>query len=81
MLGEFEKVYEVEFMNYTNCLRNTIWDEKSDEYIEIPDHGNTLIVKESELEEYKRFGEGYRSIKFIGYMRNVESEDKYADSN
>lgn len=74
MLSEFEKVYKVEFMNYTNSLRDTIWDEKSDEYIQIPDYGRTLIVKESKLEDYRRFGGGYRSIKFVGYIKKDEDD-------
>ena len=69
MLTKFEKVYEVEFMSYTNALGDTVWDKESDEYIEIPDNERTLIVRESELEKYKRFGDGYRSTKFVGYMK------------
>lgn len=63
-----EKVYEVEFMEYTNYMRDTIWNihkENGDmEYIRVGQE--PFLVRESELEKYMAWGGGFRIIKFVG---------------
>ena len=68
-----EKIYAVEFISYTNCLKNTVsdWDGKGipkvgeQEYLTV---GHNFLVRESELEKYRKFGQGYRSITFVGEL-------------
>ena len=63
-----EKVYEVEFMEYTNCMRDTVCNR----YKEICDMRYIIVgkepflVRESELEKYMAYGNGFRIIRFVG---------------
>ena len=72
------KVYEVEFMSYTNCLNDTVstYPTKSeDEDIEYLDvSGYPFLVKEDDLSYYSKFGGGYKSITFVGNMY-IESKE------
>lgn len=65
-----EKVYEVEFMEYTNCFRNTVSDNNEDigkrEYLDVGVY--PTIIKESDLQKYMKYGNGYKAIKFVGYI-------------
>jgi len=68
-----EKIYLVEFMSYTNCLKDMVtdWNGKGipklgeEKYLTV---GHNFLVRESELENYRKFGQGYRSIKFVGEL-------------
>lgn len=70
-----EKVYSVTFMQYTNYMKDTVsdWDGVSDatfgsaEYLNIGK--GSFLVRESELEKYRKFGQGYRDVHFVG---NIE---------
>ena len=63
-----EKVYEVEFMEYTNSMRDTICNK----YKEIDDMKyitvgkEPFLIRESELEKYMAWGGGFRIIRFVG---------------
>ena len=63
-----EKVYAVTFMRYTNAMRDTVRDDSADwtksEYLTVG--SEAFLVKESELDIYRKFGEGYRTINFVG---------------
>ena len=63
-----EKVYEVEFMEYTNCMRDTVcnkYKENGDmRYITVGKE--PFLVRESELEKYMAWGGGFRIIRFVG---------------
>lgn len=63
-----EKVYEVEFMEYTNYMRDTVYNRDKEigdmKYITVGKE--PFLVKESELDKYSVYGGGYRSIKFVG---------------
>lgn len=63
-----EKIYEVEFMEYTNCMRDTVrnkYKENGDmEYIKVGKE--PFLVRESELEKYMAWGGGFRIIRFVG---------------
>ena len=69
-----EKVYAVDFMRYNDYSNTTVstWDGKSDPLksgIEYLDTGHeSFLVKESDLEKYRKFGGGYRTIRFAGNM-------------
>lgn len=63
-----EKVYEVEFMQYTNCSRDTVCNNaesiKDSKYINVGKE--PFLVRESELEKYREYGNGFRTVKFVG---------------
>lgn len=65
-----EKVYFVKFNDYTNSTYSTVRysniEEGQDEYLDIPYGG--LVIRESELEKYRKFGNGYKTIKLVGSM-------------
>lgn len=63
-----EKVYEVEFMAYTNCLRDTVSNcAKKIGDMKYLDVGyEPFLVRESELEKYMAWGNGFRIIRFVG---------------
>lgn len=72
---KLEKVYAVEFMAYVTSLEDTVsdWDGEG-----IPKIGevkylnvkgpNKFLIKESDLDEYKKYGQGYRNITFVGWV-------------
>lgn len=66
-----EKVYKVEFMEYTNCLRDTVNNQEKEigdrKYLRIG--REPFLVKESELNKYRAWGGGFRYIEFVG---NIE---------
>lgn len=65
-----EKVYKVEFMQYTNCLKDTVSDGNKDfderKYLKIGI--NPIIIRESDLSKYMKYGNGFRSVEFIGNL-------------
>lgn len=71
-MPKLEKVYSVEFMEYTNALKDTVsdWDgsfstrDKSHGYIEVGHE--SFLVRESELDKYRKYGRGYRRTVCVG---------------
>ena len=65
-----EKVYEVEFMQYTNCMNDTVSDEEKElgkgKYLRVG--REPFLVKESDLPKYQKYGCGFRIVKFVGNM-------------
>ena len=63
-----EKIYRVEFMDYTNIHRDTVCNQHRDigdrKYIVVG--SEPFLVRESELEFYRAWGNGFRSIEFVG---------------
>ena len=66
------KVYAVTFLKYTSALRDTVWDEEHDKYLNIGHE--TFLVKEHDLAKYKSYGGGYRSIDYVGNIFEEEGE-------
>ena len=66
-----KKVYEVEFMEYTNCMKDTVSNNatsfKDIEYLNIGKE--PFLITESEFDEYSKFGGGFRSLKFVGNIK------------
>ena len=75
-MAKIEKVYAAEFMTYTNCLRNTVSNYKEGDPIESVKYLNvgvgTFLVKESDIDKYRKFGDGYKSLMFVG---NIEVDN------
>lgn len=64
-----EKVYEVEFIEYTNSMRDTVSDGEElgkTKYIRIGKE--PFLIKESEFNKYMKFGKGFRIVRFVGNM-------------
>lgn len=70
------KIYSVVFVEYTNCIRDTVSTSEEDwakvEYLTIPKTG--LLVREDELDEYKKYGQGFKSAILVGEMYVNEKE-------
>lgn len=66
-----EKIYEVEFMQYTNCMRDTVCNDakeiKDMKYLHVGKE--PFLIKESEFDRYMKYGGGFRIVKFVG---NIE---------
>lgn len=58
------KVYLVTFNKFTNYCGNCVSDSNHESYIDIPDSG--LLVREDELEMFRKYGDGYRTTKLVG---------------
>ena len=63
-----EKIYKITFINYTDYSQETVKNEESNEYIKIQ---SPLLVKESDLQYYSKFGGGIRSAELVGYINNT----------
>ena len=66
-----EKIYKVEFMNYANVFKDTVSNQAKEiedkKYLRI---GNEpFLVRESELDNYRAWGGGFRYIELVG---NIE---------
>ena len=63
-----EKVYEVEFMSYTNVMRDTVCDEETElgkeKYLNVGKE--PFLIKESEFNKYMKYGNGFRVVRFVG---------------
>lgn len=65
-----EKLYKIEFMEYTNFMRDTVGDEnrKIGERKYIYVGKEPFIAKENQLEELRQYGNGFRSCLFVGNL-------------
>jgi hypothetical protein len=75
-----EKVYRIEFMRYTNYSKETVDDAKDPftpigeiNYLHIGE--GPFLVLEKDLEYYRQFGGGFRSIEYVGIM-DLELNEK-----
>ena len=69
------KVYAVTFMRYTNGLRDTVYNTKTNQYLDVIEDNNysgSFLIKENDLDHYKDYGDGFESVKFIGYMEDTK---------
>lgn len=66
-----EKVYEVEFMQYTNCMNDIVSNGEKEigkvTYIHVG--REPFLIKESDFPKYQKFGGGFRIVRFVG---NIE---------
>lgn len=71
-----EKIYAIEFMQYTDfgktCVSNGAYELKDLKYLDTKQE--PFLVRESDLEKYKIYGQGYRNLTFVGYME-VDNND------
>lgn len=68
-----EKIYEIEFMSYTNCMKDTVSNManeiKDTKYINVGKE--PFLIKESDFDKYMKYGGGFRVVKFVG---NIEAD-------
>lgn len=64
------KLYEVEFMQYTNYLRDTVSDGLGFDSKYINVGKEPFIIKETDLAKYAKFGNGFRILRFVGNMED-----------
>lgn len=67
---EAEKIYLVSFNSYGDYSKTTVWDNAGNAYIQIPQGG--LLVPESKLSYYMKYGNGFESIQLVGSMYQGE---------
>lgn len=76
---KLEKVYKVTFMTYTNVMKDTVsdWDGKPSNISKVKCLSvgkEPFLVRESDLDKYRCFGDGYRDIQFIGNMEVTDTK-------
>ena len=68
-----EKVYEVEFMQYTNCMNDIVSDGEKElgkgKYLYVG--REPFLIKESDFSKYMKYGGGFRIVRFVG---NIETQ-------
>ena len=74
-----EKIYKVDFMKYTNVFKDTVSNQakeiKDEKYLRI---GNEpFLVRESEFDNYRARGGGFRYIEFVGNIAEEDIRKKY----
>lgn len=62
-----EKVYRVEFMEYGNYSKDSVWDAERKNFIELKE--GPFLIRESDLDMYKEYGNGFKELVFVGYIR------------
>ena len=60
-----EKIYKVEFMEYTDYNRDKVSNINHIDYLRVP---SPFLIRESEIEFHKNFGGGIKSLEFVGYL-------------
>lgn len=65
-------IYKIDFLQYTNGLRDTIYSEKYDKYLSVNREG--FVARESDLDYLKEFGKGFRELRFIGTLFNEPAQ-------
>lgn len=62
------KLYSVEFIEYTNAVYDTVANEDG-QYLDVKvENGGGFIIREDEIDFYKQFGKGFRSLNYVGRM-------------
>ena len=71
-MNKLEKVYIVEFIEYANWTKDLVYNEETRKYLHVESLG--FLVRESELEKYRKYGKGYESVKLVGQIC-IDSEE------
>lgn len=67
------KVYAVDFIQYTNCMCDTVWNEETDEYLDVGK--GTFLIFEEDIDKYRKFGRGIKTLTYVGDMLLEEETD------
>jgi len=71
-INKLEKVYLVEFIEYTNYARDDVSHNTKPLHINVGKEG--FLVRESDLNLYQDFGKGYRSVTLVGQLPIIDEE-------
>ncbi len=63
-------IYRVEFNQFTNGLRNTVWDGKN--YLNIPRTG--FLIREEDISYYAKLGNGFSRLECVGELKKPDEE-------
>lgn len=66
------KVYAIEFVQYTNCMHDTVWCEETDTYLDVGK--GTFLIREDEIEKYRKYGHGIKSLILMGEIEVAKNE-------
>ena len=68
-----EKIYKVVFMEYTSSAKDTVsnGDEENTKFINVGK--DPFLIRESEIDKYIKYGNGFYSIEFVGNIDIIES--------
>lgn len=59
-------IYLIEFMEYTNGLRDAVYNEELNKTISVNKNG--FVAKETDLSYLNKFGKGFRTLNFVGQL-------------
>ena len=79
-IRDFEKMYKVDFLEkdyIDDSIRKRNDNDETIAVIELPNKYQSVVLGERELDKYKDFGGGYKSIEFVGYrpLERTECEE------
>ena len=64
------KIYLIDFVEYTNAMRNTVYNpDCKKQYISVPKEG--FLVREEHLDFIRVYGKGIRSAKLVGELFEI----------
>ena len=66
-----KKVYAVEFVEYTNFSKDTVRSNKTLDYISLGKE--PFLIYEDEIEKYKGYGKGIRTLTLVGSIDDKSS--------
>ena len=61
------KLYSVEFIEYTDVTHTAVINDEW-KYLNVDGPDRKLVIREDEFDFYKQFGEGFRSLNYVGSM-------------
>lgn len=81
------KIYEVTFLRYTICMNDTVSDQKEDftfskdfsdlKYLDVQ---SPFLIKEADIPYYQKFGGGFKDLRFVGYLGELDESAEDTDS-
>ena len=79
-IRDFEKMYKVDFLEkdyIDDSIRKRNDNDETIAVIELPNKYQSVVLGKRELDKYKDFGGGYKSIEFVGYrpLERTECEE------
>lgn len=71
------KLYKVTFNHYTDSTNMTVYNDVTDDYLDIPFGG--LIIHERAISKYMNYGNGIKTLEFVGTI--IGQEDPIIKEN
>lgn len=61
-----DRIYQIEFNQYINAMDKEVYCKESDEYMNTP---FPFLIREDEIGEMHKWGQGIKTLKFMGYLK------------